>query len=272
MANNDDKSQSKNKPFFEVQKVENEDGLGDIFFGVDDETTKFPDYVVDFKDEIEYFISVIQLLYGDTKSESLYKKYYERLFTIADLAFNSPQEKVKLAERSLHKLKSELTTSVGQRIRTKLLMDYLKLAIWPSIIAIIIVLLGDSVLTCVLAFLGKGTENIYISSLGLISIAAMAGGWISTATETRNLAFVDIVSVINNQRGILVRLIFINLFSIFAAILMIAGFLKINIGGLDSLQIVDSPTVALAFGFALGFLDKVFVDRVEAKLSKTEAK
>ncbi|ENO3979099.1 hypothetical protein ACBI01_003286 [Aeromonas veronii] len=257
-----------NARYFDVQKVKNEGGLGDIYFSVIDSVDDFPEHVMDFKDDIENFISAIQILYCDSTSKKLYDKYYESLFTIADLAFNSPTEKVKLAERSLSKLKNEITNDAGQSIRSQLLIDYLKTSVIPVIIMSTLVLFGDPVISWIFNLVGKSSGQFYISSLGLVSIAAMAGGWLSTATATRNLGYADILPVLNNHKGIIVRLIFINIFSLFISILMISGFLTINLGGLDSKNIVNDYTVALAFGFVLGFSEKVFIDKVESKLSK----
>jgi hypothetical protein len=257
-----------NTRYFDVQKVINEGGVGDIYFSVIDSVDDFPEHVMDFKDEIEHFISVIQILYSDSASKELYDRYYDRLFTMADLAFNSPTEKVKLAERSLSKLKNEITNDAGQSIRSHLLLDYLKASILPVVVMFLLVLFGDPIVSWVLNSIGKSGGQFYISNLGLVSIAAMAGGWLSTATATRNLGYTDILPVLNNHKGIILRLIFINIFSLFVSILMISGFLTINLGGLDSKNIVNDYTVALAFGFLLGFSEKVFIDKVESKLSK----
>jgi hypothetical protein len=258
--------------YFHAEKILNDGQLSDIYFGVDEDTHDFPEYIVDLKDEIEYFITVIQLLYSDKNSEALYNKYYERLYYIADLAFNSKVEKVKLAERSLVKLKSELISNVGHRIRNKLLIDYVKSAVIPCVIMFGLFLFGDLILSCIFEQLGKDKSEINVSNIGLVSIAAICGGWITTATETKNMLFSDIVSVLNNQKSIIVRLIFINLISVFFSILIISELLTINLGGLDSNNIVNDSTVALAFGFVLGLLDKVFLDRFESKLSKVEVK
>lgn len=254
--------------YFDVQKVFNENGLGDIYFSVVESTENFPEHIVNFKDEIEYFITVIQLLYCDNSNKEIYNKYYDRLFTMADLAFNSPSEKVKLAERSLLKLKNEITNDAGQSIRSKLLIDLVKHSILPMLFMFFLVFFGDNLLSCLFDFVGKEHGDLYVSNLGLISIAAMTGGWLSTATATRNLAYSDILSVLNNQKGVIVRLIFINLFSLFVSVLMISGFLTINLGGLDSKNIVSDYTVALAFGFVLGFSEKVFIDNIDSKLTK----
>lgn len=257
-----------NARYFDVQKVTSEGGLGDIYFSVIDSVDDFPEHVMDFKDEIEYFISVIQILYSDGASKELYDKYYDRLFTMADLAFNSPTEKVKFAERSLSKLKNEITNDAGQSIRSHLLLDYLKASVLPVIFMFLLVLFGDPAVSWIFNSIGKSGGQFYISSLGLVSISAMAGGWLSTATATRNLGYTDILSALNNHKGIMIRLIFINIFSLFVSILMISGFLTINLGGLDSKNIVNDYTAALAFGFVLGFSEKVFMDKVESKLSK----
>lgn len=254
--------------YFDVQKIKNEGGVDDIYFSVIDSVEDFPEHVINFKDEIEYFINVIQILYSDAGSKELYDKYYDRLFTMADLAFNSSTERVKLAERSLSKLKNEITNDAGQSIRNNLLLDYLKASVVPIIFTLVLVFLGDKIASYIFELVGKVGGRFYISNLGLVSISAMAGGWLSIATATRNLDYADILSALNNQKGIIIRLIFINMFSLFISVLMISGFLTINLGGLDSKNIISDYTTALAFGFILGFSEKVFMDKVESKLSK----
>jgi len=57
-------------------------------------------------------------------------------------------------------------------------------------------------------------------------------------------------------------------FGVSFAVIIISGVLKINLGGLDSTQITNNSAIALSFGLIIGFAEKIFVEKFEAKLSR----
>lgn len=256
--------------YFSVTKHPDDNNANDIYFGVRDEDNEidFPEKILNLKNDIEKFISTIQSVFKD--DSDLFNKYYQRVFSLADLAFNSSKDQSKIAQDSLDKLKNEIIIEVGPGIRNLLLFNFLKLSLIPLLISILIVFIGDQIVAFLYGLLGDREGNYYISKLGLISIGAISGGWISMATSTFSFNYNDISRFLNNNKEILSRILFIIIFSICISIVMISGVLTINIGGLDSTNIVNSSSVALAFGFLIGLSDKIFIQKLTTKINKME--
>lgn len=258
--------------YFIVTRVENDNGIPDIFFGASDDIDEFPEDVLSLKDDFEQFVYLIQQVFFVSKEKNLYHIYYNKVYSLADLAFNGAKNQISLSQRSLDKLKNELATDLAPKIRSKLLIDYLKCSVIPFLIALLTAFFGDKLLFCIYGTDNSSIDKYYLSSFALIAIGAIVGGWLSMAATTRSIAYVDVQSVINNQRGVLIRLLFITAFSIFVAILMVTGGINITLGGLNSSEITSKPIVAITFGFIIGFLDNFFVEKFESQVKKLDIK
>jgi hypothetical protein len=254
--------------YFSVKPYPESGSPNDIYFGVCDNAEDFPDHIIDLKSDFEQFISVIKTVFKN--DSSLFDGYYNRVFSLADLAFNSPRDQSVIAQKSLDKLKNEVVVDVGPLIRSQLLFNFVKCAFLPFIISILIVFLGDKFLSFIYGLVGTPEGFYFLGNLGLVAIGSMVGGWLSIATATRTISYPDIIPILNNHKGILVRILFIVTLGVSLAILMISGILTINLGGLNSDLITSNSSVALSFGFIIGFADKIFVEKFEAKLIKAK--
>lgn len=254
--------------YFSVKQYPDDNNPHDIYFAVCDNAEEFPDHIIDLKSDFEQFISIIKAVFRN--DPSLFDTYYNRVYSLADLAFNSPKDQCVIAQKSLDKLKNEVVVDVGSRIRSQLLFDFFKYACFPFFISVLVVFFGDKFLSIVNGFVGTAEGTYFFGKLGLVAIGSLIGGWLSIATATRTIGYPDIIPILNNQKGILARVLFIMTFGVSLAIIMISGVLTINLGGLDSNLITSNSSVALSFGFIIGFSDKIFVEKFEAKLTKVK--
>jgi hypothetical protein len=251
--------------YFSVSKHPNDEKPSDIYFGVNEENDKFPEHIIELKNDFEQFIIIITSVFKN--DVDLFNSYYSRVYSLADLAFNSTKDQSVLAQKSLDKLKNEIVVAIGPRIRSQFLFDFCKHASIPFIMSILVVFFGDKLLALANG-VGIAEGTYFLGKLGLVAIGALVGGWLSIATATRTIAFNDIIPIINNRMGILARVLFIMTFGVSFAVIMISGVLKINLGGLDSTQITNNSAIALSFGLIIGFAEKIFVEKFEAKLSR----
>lgn len=243
--------------YFTANKYEKNGQLNDIFFIVNEKVNEFPDSVIKLKDDIELSVIVLQKLYkNDT---SMYNFYYERVYVLADLAFNGEVSQVLLAQNGLEKVKSEIIFNSAPSIRNDILLSFIKLVYIPALLA-------------VLLYLGlvNFTENDtlhYLGNLILVSLGSCLGCWLSLAFRTRVFEFKEILSIISDGVGLTTRVVFVVIFSISLALLMKIDLLTINLGGFSSKAIATDPFSAIAGGLIMGFGEKIFVESFQKKIS-----
>ncbi len=244
--------------YFKVDIYSRENGFNDIYFEVNDSVSDFPESIIELKNEIEGFIKIIATLFKDDKES--YILYYDKLYMLADLAFNGRREQSFLAKNSLDNLKYELIHEVGPRVRTKLLFKYIYISFFPIII-IGLFFLGVN-------YVEDNQAFPYLSKLILVALGANVGCWLSLAVRTRGIEFDQILPILSDHKGVHSRIIFVMVFSVVLAILMKAGLLSIQLGEFSSSTIETSNYSALSAGFIMGFAEKLFVDKFQNNMNK----
>ncbi|AXB30200.1 hypothetical protein DSB67_00725 [Vibrio campbellii] len=240
---------------FKVSRYERKDGFHDILFEVDEVVGNFPESVVNLKNDIENVVKISMLLFKDDAQS--YEGYYERLYMVADLAFNGSKEQISLAQDTLNNIKVDLVHEIGPRIRTTLLFKYIRVSFIP-ILLMLLVSLGLYYFE---------SKSLYVVKLILISIGANIGCWLSLAVRTRSVEFDQILPILSDHKGVHSRIIFVMVFSVVMAILMKTGLLSIELGEFSSKSIVSDNYSALSAGFILGFAEKLFVDKFQGKIN-----
>ncbi|MBD2811905.1 hypothetical protein ID853_13650 [Xenorhabdus sp. Vera] len=249
-----------NDKFFTVSKYEVPNELNDIFFKVEDGVDEFPDTIIRLKDDIELFIRVLQRLCSNDKI--MYDYYYERVYIIADLAFNGSKTQCLLAQNSIEKIKQELLHEKSPHLKSSILIRFIKIITLPFI------LLG---LTYLWINNNQQDSNIiYLSKLILVGLGSCIGCWISIAFRTRNIDFNDIIPILSDSSGIYSRIIFIVIFSISLALLMKSGVIIIQLGNFNSNNIENDPIMAFSAGLVMGFGEKIFMENFQKKIENVK--
>ncbi|KAA0542143.1 MULTISPECIES: hypothetical protein [Citrobacter] len=246
-----------NDKYFTVSRYEVDNEPKDIFFTVEDGVNEFPDTIVKLKDDIELFMRVLQRLCADDLH--MYNFYYERIFILADLAFNGNITQCILAQNGIDKIKQELLYEKAPYLRSNILIKYLKITCIPLIL-------------CFLIYLGIATTQtniyaIYISKLILVGMGACTGCWLSLAFRTRSFEFNEIIPILSDSISIYSRIIFIVIFSISLALLMKAGVIMIQLGNFNSNNIESDPILAFSAGLVMGFGEKIFMDSFQKRIN-----
>jgi hypothetical protein len=242
--------------YFNVCEYTEENSPKDIEFLANNEVTDFPDNVIDLKNEFELFMKLINSLFKE--NHDLHHYYYQRLYGLADLAFNGKNNQIMLATKSLEKLKVELVHEVGPSIRSDLLFKFIKICTFPFAIMFLFVV-G-------LNYFPINDHSVYISKLLLVSMSAQVGCWLSLATRTKSVNFNDIMPIISDKRGLKARALFVSVFSVTMALLMKSGLISLTLGAFSSSSIENDIFAAVAAGVLMGFSEKIFVDKFEAKI------
>lgn len=243
--------------YFKVGPYPKADGFDDIYFQANEKTIDFPESIIELKNEMEAFVKIVATLFKDDKAS--YKLYYEKLYMLADLAFNGQKEQSFLAKNSLENLKYELVHEVGPRVRTSLLFRYIKISFLPMILMMFFSLGLNSFV--------ENTHMQYVSKLILVALGANIGCWLSLAVRTRGVEFNQILPILSDQKGVHSRIIFVMVFSVTLAILIKAGLLSIQLGDFSSSTIETDSYSALAAGFIMGFAEKLFVEKFQNKIT-----
>lgn len=249
-----------NDKYFTVSKYEVDNELKDIFFKVEDDVSEFPDAIVKLKDDIELFMLVLQRLCAD--DHSMYNFYYERVFIVADLAFNGNITQCILAQNSIDKIKQELLYEKAPYLRSSILIRYLKIILIPFFLSFLIYL----------GIVNSQTNIyvIYISKLILVGMGASAGCWLSLAFRTQKIEFSEIIPILSDSISIYSRIIFIIIFSMSLALLMKAGVIIIQLGNFNSANIESDPILAFSAGLAMGFGEKIFMDSFQKRINEVK--
>ncbi|CAK2136863.1 MULTISPECIES: hypothetical protein [Vibrio] len=243
--------------YFKVSRYSGGSEYDDIFFEANEQIEDFPESVIELKNEIESFVKVASMLFKS--DHRTYELYYEKLFMLADLAFNGKKEQTFLARNSLDSLKRELVHEIGPRIRTTLLFKYIRLSIFP---VLLLCLFSSG-----LHFFDHHKSFDYVLKLMLVAVGANVGCWLSLAVRTRGVEFEQILPILSDQKGVLSRIIFVMTFSIVMAILMKSGLLSIKLGEFSSETIQTHNYSALTAGFIMGFAEKLFIDKFQSKIN-----
>lgn len=243
--------------YFTVSRYEIDNELKDIFFKVEEGVSEFPDAVIKLKDDIELFIRVLQRLCAS--DHSMYNFYYERIFILADLAFNGSITQCILAQNGIDKIKQDLLYEKAPYLRSNVLIRYLKIISIPFILSFLIYL-----------GIANAPTNIYaayISKLILVGMGSSVGCWLSLAFRTRNFEFNEIIPILSDSTSIYSRIIFIIIFSISLALLMKAGVIMIQLGNFNSTNIESDPILAFSAGLVMGFGEKIFMDSFQKRIN-----
>lgn len=243
--------------YFTAKRYERSGQLPDIYFVVNENVNEFPDSIIKLKDDIELAILVLQKTYKE--DPTIYKFFYDRIYVLADLAFNGKINQASLAQNGLEKIKNEIIFSLAPKIRNDILLKYIKIIIVPAITAFL-VFLG-------LIFFTQSDAAHYVGNLLLVALGSCLGCWLSLAFRTRSFKFEEIIPILSDGLGIKTRILFIIVFSISLALLMKIDVLVINLGGFSSKEIAIDPFMALAGGLIMGFGEKIFVDGFQQKIA-----
>ncbi|MEC6909632.1 hypothetical protein VXS04_18375 [Photobacterium piscicola] len=243
--------------YFKVEKYYQDNGFHDIYFEVNDLVIDYPESVIELKNDFESFIKVIALLFKNDLSS--YTEYYDKIFRLADLAFNGSSGKIFLAKNSLDNLKIELVHEVGPSVRTTLLFKFIRVSAIPIIILVLF--------SIGIYLFETNVSVLYVLKLLLVAIGANIGCWLSLAVRTRGVEFDQILPLLSDHRGVHSRIVFVMIFSVVMAILMKSGLLSITLGEFSSVKIETQNYAALSAGIIMGFAEKLFVDKFNSKIN-----
>lgn len=232
--------------YFHVSRHPNDQYPTDVAF-TPINSTPIPKKYLDFKSDIEAFVGTINHLYAREPAKK--KDYLEQAYYAASLCFSGTDNDFATSVQTLVEIKSKVITTSWAKIRNKILTNY----------------------GLVVAFFAAGLFAIShftsgaLNNLPTVLAGTCIGSWVSMAIRTRDIQFDDISSSFNEFNSPILRACFVCALSLIITVLLLSGFLEINVGSLSSSTIASDTWVAFAVGILFGFGEKSLVSNLTEK-------
>ncbi len=222
--------------------------------------------------------TIIKSLYFSADSEtdkhdqnhnnSIKKKYFKKLLSLAQAGLVGEMAQPELAETALERLKDEITTVEGQRIKNTYMKELGLRAFLFILSAMIIFLLAatgifsdDAALanlllkkTATAPLLQSGVLAV-VSMCCVIWIGAMLGTWVSFAARNPAIEFSQLSILETDRISPTIRLIYIGLCAIIFALFLSSGIVALAVGGFSTANIASSINTQFVIGLLCGLTE-----------------
>lgn len=199
--------------------------------------------------EIESTCNVIKSL--DKTSHETKEKYFNKLLSLSQVGL-VPEEgaQPQMAKVSLEKLKSEMLTVEGKRIKN----HYMKrLGITATLLAIIVAIISVA--------LYHFTKLGVFLMITYTWLGAMAGAWVSYGARKFQLEFEDMSIIEKDMLEPIIRLIYIGVCSLIFELFLSCGIATINIGSITTVNLKSDIQLQLLVGVICGLIEsKIGID------------
>lgn len=201
-------------------------------------------------------------------NNAIKRKYFKKLLSLAQAGLAGELAQPALASSALERLKDEITTIEGQRIKNTYMKELGLRAFLSSLIALVIFLFAgigifsDQAALANLLFKQSDTAGLFQSGFlavasmcSVIWIGAMLGTWVSFAA--RNPAFnFERLSILETDRmKPTIRLIYIGICAIIFALFLSSGIVALAVGGLSTANIAGSVSTQFVIGLLCGLTE-----------------
>lgn len=231
------------KGFYNVHPNENEEF--DIVFELHPDFAKeeVPKEQQELYVEIESTNNVIKSLIN-TKQD-IKKKYFKKLLSLAQAGLVSKAAQPSLALKSLRKLKEEMVSIEGQRIKNYYMKRLgITALVMGSVCAIIYILI-------LMFFPYLHYLNMYF----MVWIGAMIGTWISFGARKFKISFEQLSILEEDMMSIYIRLIYVAICAIILLLFLNTNIVSINIGKISINDISNKVELQLILGVICGLVE-----------------
>ena len=206
-----------------------------------------PKKYLDFKSDIEAFVAAISHLYASEPAKR--HDFLEQAYYAASLCFSGTDSDFSTSVQTLAEIKSKVITTSWSKIRNRILTTY----------GLVVTIL--SVVFFVISQFTTGMLN----NLPIVLAGSCIGSWLSMAIRTKDFQFDDIVSGFNELDSPILRACFVCVLTSVITVLLLSGFLEINIGNMSSSAISSDVWAAFAIGSIFGFGEQSLVSTLTEK-------
>lgn len=201
-----------------------------------------PKEFIELYSNVEAASAIIKSL--NKTEESIKRKYFNKLLSLAQAGLVSSSANPELAEASLIRLKEEIVIIEGRRIKN----NYMKvLGIYALVIAAISLIVYET-----LQILNKYDE---LAALMLLGTGTMLGTWVSFGARKMDLKFEELSVIEKDMMQPFIRLIYIYLSAIVMALFLMTGIVQLKVGTLDATNMISDYKVPLLVGIICGLVE-----------------
>lgn len=229
----------------------------EIYFGLDSGALQPPSKVQgELQSEIAQVLSVVQKLYigPDSSPAPKFRRYYVRLFRLAQLGLEGPNASPEVATSALASVKRDLISEESGRVKNGHLMTLGKAAATFSI-PLLVIYVG-------LALFRDTQFDDWLNALGIVRSTAanfivlwlgcFLGVWLSYGIRTASLTLDDLIITDSDRLLPHMRLLFAGALTMVLGMLFVAGIVEIKIGSYGVTEIAKNPMLAFLVGVICG--------------------
>lgn len=225
----------------------------DIYFGIDkDAPQPPPKEQVELHIEIERVLSAVQKLYlshEPNKPHARFRRYYVRIFRLAQLGLEGNNASPDIAKLALDKVTQDLIDDEAGRVKNGHLM-----ALGRTVFAFGLPVLGVYLLLTLLpsCWLDPWLQKLGIvrgtaANFCLLWLGCFIGVWLSYGIRTATITLADLTVTDADRLTPSLRLLFAGLMTMLLGMLFAMGIVEIKLGSFAISQIADSNNATLAF-------------------------
>lgn len=194
--------------------------------------------------------------------------YFDKLLSLAQAGLTGALAHPDLATSALERLKVEITTVEGQRIKNTYMKELGVRAFLSSLFALMLFFITSTAIfpnqATLADLLLKKPDSIFlfqndflavISMCGIIWIGAMLGTWVSFAARNPTIDFERLSILEADRLEPTIRLIYIGICAIIFALFLSSGIIALEVGGLSTADIAGSISTQFVIGLLCGLTE-----------------
>jgi hypothetical protein len=229
----------------------------DIYFGIDATGPQPPPKDQgELQGEIERVLNAVQRLYlsDGTAPQPRFRRYYVRLFRLAQLGLEGPDASPEVAKGALATVKRDLIDDEAGRVKNGHLIRLGLAAAWFSVPFVLLYVLlalfsttdSDNVL------LGLGVQRATAANFMVLWVGCFLGVWLSYGIRTSTITIEDLTTTDSDRLLPHVRLLFAGALTMLAGMLFVLGIVEVKIGPFATSKISTDPALAFIVGIFCG--------------------
>ena len=229
----------------------------DIYYGIDPKAPQPPPKgQAELHTEIEKVLSAVRRLYlpEGGSPEPKFRRYYVRIFRLAQLGLEGADASPDVARTALNKVTTDLIDDEAGRIKNGHMA-----ALGSTAIALSAPFL---LLYCLLTLLPSEIIEPWLRKLGVVRLTAanfmllwlgcFLGVWLSYAIRTATVTLVDLTTTDNDRLLPSMRLLFAGLLTMVLGFLFVLGVVEIKLGTFAITHIAENAALAFLVGILCG--------------------
>ncbi len=229
----------------------------DIYFGLDSTAPQPPPKEQgELHGELEKVLGVVQRLYlsNAAKPDMKFRRYYVRLFRLAQLGLEGADVSTEIAKIALDTVTRDLLDDEGGRVKNNHLRELGRAALEfsvPFVVLYIGLSLAGSTEVCSLLAKLQIDPRIAANFM-LLWVGCFLGVWLSYGIRTVTVTLDDLINTDSDRLLPRVRLVFAGSLTMVVGLLFIVGAIEVKLGTFVVTKIASSAPLAFLVGALCG--------------------